>query len=457
MSTATLPLPSTGHERPRWWEWLGFTALLLALVGFGVLTEIRSAYLTRPMTDVQVYFRAAWAVRSGHDIYTVTDANGWHYHYPPLLAILLVPLADAPPDADRSGLLPFAALTAVWYVLSILWLAWAVHLLASALEATSPDPSVRNLPAGSRRWWALRLLPIYICLVTVGHTLNRGQVNLLVLVLLCGLAAAVVRGRSWQAGFWLAGAICVKLIPAFLLLLPLWRRDSRCLAGCALGLVIGFVVIPAAVFGPEGARACYAEWTDVLLRPGLGQGEDQSRAKELIEITATDSQSFQAMIHNTLYPDPDTRPGEPDPWVRRVHWLLGGCLTLLTLLAAGRRVRGSGRAAVVFLGALVLQMTLLSPVCHLHYFCLAIPLVMVLTASAWERRGFPVVGWPLTLLFAMNLVGNVIPHIPECQMLRDSGIAAWVTLLIWLAGVVWMWRGDESVRSVCAGKVSLAA
>ena len=39
--------------------------LLAALVLFGGLVEFRSALLTRRMTDLDVYLRAAWAVRSG--------------------------------------------------------------------------------------------------------------------------------------------------------------------------------------------------------------------------------------------------------------------------------------------------------------------------------------------------------------------------------------------------------
>ena len=78
------------------------------------------------------------------------------------------------------------------------------------------------------------------------------------------------------------------MIPAFLLLYPLRRRDLRCLAGCAVGLVLGLVLIPAAVFGPARTLAYYQEWTEVLVRPALGTGTDRSRAKELIDVTARD-------------------------------------------------------------------------------------------------------------------------------------------------------------------------
>src|SRR6266511_4036912 len=178
----------------------------------------------------------------------------------------------------------------------------------------------------------------------------RGQVNLLLLLLLCGTAGALLRGRRFQAGLWLAGAVCLKVIPVFLLLFPLWRRDARCLAGCAAGLVLGMGVVPLAVLGPVRTAAFYREWAEVLVLPGLGAGGDQARAHELTDVTATASQSFQAMIHNTAYPNPATRPPRPATPVRLAHWGLGGLLTGLTLLLAGRRA--DGPATVLHFGAL---------------------------------------------------------------------------------------------------------
>jgi alpha-1,2-mannosyltransferase len=439
------------------WERCGLVLFLALIVAFGVLVELRSAFLSRRMGDLDVFLRTAWAVRAGEDIYKVTDDNRYHYHYPPLFAILLTPLADPPAGADHAWMLPYPITVAIWYIVSIVCLALAVHWLASALEATSPDPAVQCQPRGCRRWWALRLLPVLVCLPPIGHTLMRGQVNLLLLMLLCGLAAAVVRGRSWQSGWWLAGAICLKLIPAFLLLFPLWRRDGRCLASCAAGLVLGLALIPMAVFGPRQTLAYYGEWTNVLVRPGLGAGDDDSRARELIDVTATDSQSFQAIFHNTLYPDGATRPRTAGPAVRLAHWLLGGLMTLFTLLAARRIVRREAwgmscsanasrptprapREVVLFLGSLVLIMILVSPVCHLHYFCLAVPLVMGLLSGAWEGKSTLFPGRGLVLLFLFVVIANTLPHFPICQRLRDDGLAAYAAVLLWLVGVITLAR-----------------
>src|SRR5262249_4845534 len=76
------------------WQRVGIGLFLAGFIVFGPLVELRSAFLKRRMTDLGVYLRAAWAVRSGDDLYTITEENGWHYHYLPLFAIVMTPLAD---------------------------------------------------------------------------------------------------------------------------------------------------------------------------------------------------------------------------------------------------------------------------------------------------------------------------------------------------------------------------
>jgi hypothetical protein len=417
------------------WQRHGLALFAAVIVLFGGLVVLRSAFLTQRMGDVGVFLRTAWAVRSGADIYQITDDNGHHYHYPPLLAILLVPLADPPAGADPSGMIPYALAVAIWYAFSVACLWLGVHALASALEHVAAQTGRQAPRRGSSRWWGLRLLPILACLPAVGGALMRGQVDMLLLALLCGAMASSLRGRSGWAGFLLAGAICVKVIPAFLLIEPLSRRDGRCLAGCLLGLALGLVIVPAAAFGPERTLTSYKEWTHVLIGPALGAGDDQSRAKELIEVTATDSQSLQATLHNTLYPDPQTRPPHPAPAVRAVHWLGGGLLTAITLCVARGR-RDDGPAAVITFGALLIVMVLLSPVCHLHYFSLAIPLVLGVQAAAYD--GGETSGWQRTrwVVAAVNVVANILPRCPGMQPLRDGGLAMYATLLLWLVGLL---------------------
>jgi hypothetical protein len=440
------------------WERRGLILFGLVLLAFGAVVELRSAFLTRRMGDLGCYVRAAWAVRTGNDIYEVTD-NSWHYNYPPFLAILMTPLADPPPGTDTAGFVPFAVSAAVVYVLSLVFLFWGVHCLASALEQTSCRPQVRFQPRGCRRWWALRMIPILTCLPPIGHTLMRGQVNLLVVALFCATVAAVLKGQRLRAGLWLSGTICIKIYPAFLLLYPLWRRDGRFLAGTALGLLAELVLLPVAVFGPNQTIAYYEKLTDVLVRPALGTGTDQSRAKELIEVTATDSQSLMAAMHNTLYLNRAIRPPHASTRVRLASNLVGGLMTLAALWAAGWRRPQRGPAAVVFFGVLVINMLLLCPVCHLHYFCMAVPLVMALLAARWERIGEGKVGIGLTLLFMLNMLANIPGHIPGFDLVRDCGLAMYGALLLWTAGVVYLWKQSRALpaESVVDGQYLPAA
>lgn len=433
------------------WQRRGLWALFAAFLLFGGIVELRSAFLKRRMTDLDVYLRAAWAVRAGEDIYDITNENDWHYHYPPFFAIVLTPLADPPPGVDRAGMLPFAVSVALWYLFNVGCLAFAVHKLAQILEEDSPGGASilacqhagrqECLPhtMGCRRWWALRALPVVICLIPAGQTLMRGQVGLILLALLSGMVAAWHRGRNVRAGLWLSAAICLKVIPAFLLIIPLWQRNLRFLAGCIAGLMLGLVVLPVAVFGWPRTMQYYVEYDRKVLRPGLGTEQEQARAKEIMEITSTDNQSLQAIIHNTMHLDRWARPAYVSPLVRGIHFVVGGLLTAITLAIWWLRPPNSALERVLFLGALIWNMLLLCPVTHLHYFCLCLPLVVGLVAAAALEHGYtqPLgMRWPF--LMATFFICGLWPVLPGMEITRDIGLAMYGATLLWLAGCAFL-------------------
>jgi hypothetical protein len=427
------------------WERRGLIALLLLFLLHGIHVERRSVFLKRRMTDLGVYLRAAWAVRAGVDLYSITDENEFHYVYPPLFAILMTPLADPPPGVAQPHTVPFAVAVALWYAFSVLCAVCAAHWLASALERATPDPAHRQRP-GCWRWWTLRTLALVVCLPPILATLVHGQVNLLLLALVSGMIALSLRGRSWAAGLCLSGAICLKVFPAFLLIYPLWRRDARCLAGCGLGLLLGLVLIPTAVWGPARAWEQHRRFAEVVLLPGLGRGTDQTVAEELTNVTATDSQSLLAVIHNTAHLDRWTRPPQASEGVRRTAYAIGAAMTLVLLVSAGWRKR-SAEAEMLFFGALIVNMLLLCPVCHLPYFCLLLPLVAALVERYWLSPAGPrLARHGLLWLFFLNIVARTLPHVPGCQILRDLGLSMYAALPLWLLAVVALWRDRVSIR-----------
>ena len=107
------------------WKPFRWSRSLVALVVYLPILAARTAH---NLGDVQVFFRAAWAVWTGYPLYQVVDVHGWSYHYPPIFAILMGPFADPLPGyPGLSWALPFAVSVGVFYALSI-----AAMLLAGA-------------------------------------------------------------------------------------------------------------------------------------------------------------------------------------------------------------------------------------------------------------------------------------------------------------------------------------
>jgi alpha-1,2-mannosyltransferase len=444
MSSRTQPAPpepDAAFARPTRAERLAIASFILIALAYGAVVEMRSAWLGVRMTDLDVYLRAAWAVRTGHDLYSIADDRGWHYHYPPLFAIALIPLADAPRGQSRAGMMPFGAAVAVWYLLNLALLGFAVNTLASALERRLCGHTDGIPPPGCRAWWMLRLLPILIFIAPIGVALERGQADLLLLALLCAMVAAVIAGRSLIAGLWLSAAICIKLFPAYLLIYALWRRDFRLIAGCGLGLIVGLIMIPAAYFGPARAVAYAREWNHVLIEPALLGGSDRSRAGELLDINGTDSQSFVALLHRwynlseTVSLPRRLRSRPLERWATPAHWAIAALLTVLTLPAARWDRRKSALGEELFLSCLAVIMLLSSPVSHLHYFTLAVPLAMGLVvagrsgAAVYPRRNW---SW----LFAAVSLSGMLPLLPGLEALRDLGLAAIGALALCGTGII---------------------
>ncbi len=168
----------------------------------------------------------------------------------------MTPMADPPHAADRTGMPQFPVSVAIFYALSLLVIALAVHILACALERSSPDPAVRTQPRGCWRWWALRVLPVVACLPPIGHTLMRTAkpTYFLLLLLLWGDGGGDPQPPYARRRLPGGDGLFEDIPEAYLLLYPLGRRDWRAAAGWALGLFVGLLLVPALVLGP--VRTC---------------------------------------------------------------------------------------------------------------------------------------------------------------------------------------------------------
>lgn len=422
---------STNGLRPLGrWDKLALAVFVLVIVSFGALVELRSAFLSRRMGDVGVFLRTAWAARTGGDLYHITDDNRWHYSYPPLYAILMMPLADPPAGEDTTGYVPFAWSVAICYVFSVACLLAAVHLLASALEESAGESSFTLQTPGHQRWWALRLLPVVLCISPIGHTLMRGQVNLLILLSLCAAIALWMRRQSFGAGVWLSLAIAIKVLPAYLLAYPLWKRDRQALQGCALGLFVGLLLVPVAVFGPERAVTQYRHYGEAFFAPLLGMVDNSVRHKELLGVNGTDSMSVKNALHNWTYRDPLRRPETYHPVNRAIYVVLGLLATVTTLW---RRTTAPWAAAGQVSGLVVL-MVLFAPVNHMHYLVFCVPLLMVLLAHDWAERPGLRVSRATAIAIVLFGLTAVLPVLPGMGRARDLCVPIFGLAALWVAG-----------------------
>jgi hypothetical protein len=418
--------PASGRALKR--EWMLIAIFGVVVVLFGALVTYRSAGMQERHTDFEAYARAGWAVRTGRDIYDVADSRNLHYCYPPTFALAIAPLGDPPANESNSGYLPFWLSIAIWYAISITALMLAVHWLASAVESSSN----RITPVGSRRWLWLRFAPVLVTLPAIGNSLSHGQVNLVILLCICAMIAAAIRGQAIRAGAWLAGAIAIKVIPAYLGLVALRRRDSRWVLGTIAGLLVLLVGVPALLMGPADAIRANIKFVQVMIQPALGSAENATRAQEMFDVLRTDNQSVQAMLHAWRYWGTPNAPREPETYARAIHWLIGAGLTVATLLAArGRTLRGND--LVIFTGALTVVMLFVSPMCHLHYYCWALPLVLGLLHHRWHDRADLTLSRRLLVVLAIHIAGGAFPLIFERY--RNLGFAPLTTLPLWVEAI----------------------
>ena len=467
MPTST---PSSRRSLDRWYV----IGILVASVAFGGFVLYKSAYLKRPQGDFGCFARAGWAIRQGGEpLYRVMDDNNWHYNYPPVFAICVTPLADPPrrqtattvatvlglsasatpyspllaasvtpaneaPFVEDTGhYLPYPVSIALFYCFSVGLLVVVVRFLGSAVEGMLPKAEGDG--AAHRRWWSLRLLPVLACVVPIGLTLMRGQVQILLLLMLSGFIVGLVRGRRFTAGMCLSAAIALKLFPAFLLIAPLVRRDWRCLMGCTVGLFVGLVLVPVAVMGPSRTFWVYKDYAKVLIGPALGLSSDPLREKELVNATGTQSQSFQVILHKTIYLGRADIPPQPAGWMKLLHLLIAATMTGALFWGEAGLGRASGQLLFGKLVLLTMVMVMVCPVCHLHYFIVTLPLFMIVRArmeTKTDWRGYRL--WiVLTVTFVLALS---VPMIPGVLILRDVGVPLAGALACWFAGLVALWK-----------------
>jgi len=395
------------------------------LVFFAI--DMERAVSDQPRTgDLDVYLRAAWAAREGASIYQATDQHGWHYSYPPLLASLLIPLADPPeaaPAASRAAAIPYWASVGIWYWMGIGCLLASTLMTMSALEEYGAERGAPTPLAYSQAWWNPRLLCLLLSLYFALDGLNRGQSTPIVLLCLSASGASILRQRPWRAGLWLGAAAVIKLYPAYLLVYALWRRDKRFLAGAAAAVGIG-LLLPVAIMGPSASLAAYREFAQGRL---LGEASGAGEASVAKELHGTNSriQSFEYMVYDTLHPIREERAAEPPHGYFLAH--IGIALLLTGGVLWVMRRPGDGLSEFLFFAALAQLAVPILPVSRPHYYVSGILPLAGLYAAEWARRGG--LRWSIAVTAMAYLAASILDTADQTWAL-EFGLSTYAALAL---------------------------
>jgi alpha-1,2-mannosyltransferase len=340
---------------------LTIIAAVITSVIIGALVYLRKHDEYYWLVDVDVYRFGAGSVLHGGDLYQdKTPFTDLYFTYPPIAALLFVPLA-------------FGALATtgfIWVCVEALFLLLTVWLILGVIGAKA------------RATLTVAITLASLLLAPVDFDLSFGQINIMLMFLVL-LDLLRGDGRRWQ-GIGIGIAAGIKLVPliyiVYLVLTGRIKSAARAAGVFAGTVVIGFMVLPAESadywFGP-GISAD---------RPGIPQGAL--------------NQALRAVLARLLH------SAEPINIAWLITAIIVGCLGLAAAAALHR-------AGHPLRGVLVCAMTalLVSPVAWVPHWVWAVPLLIVLGDLAWRGRS---VGWAaLTigtgLVFGLRLVIWFVP------------------------------------------------
>ncbi len=449
-------------------------ALVLASIVWG-LTDVRNRARVDPddpsahKSDFTVYTEAGAAFFDGRDPYAVASPRGWHYLYPPMFAILVAPLSHLAPQWQA----------VCWFFFSVLT-AWGCWRECQKIAVFWDSKADRALPAWMG-WLAAATvaLPVLNCL-------QRGQVGVQVLyLLLLGFRLMVVtrtRAAVWLGGFSLAAAVTLKLtplLPTLCLLSMLFgiairqqflharksqvsrprgplaidlRYARRAALATALGLLLGFVLIPSLLVGPAANVSHLHMWVSrVVTNQNIGTDNDfnprgirnQSLSNAAYRggnwLAAAIGEGPDDMLLDDISKSRDVK--FPLDSAAFTFTMLATKLLLSALLAgaiwAACRASDPRFLAVAF--ALSCLATLVvSPLSWGHHYTLLLPAALLAPALLdWQRRGWS------TRLFAATPLTLVLAHYLLLDWtgragLLGMGISAWFAV----ATVVTIYRAN---------------
>lgn len=390
-------------------------AIVLLIVFVSVGKQLRRE---QSRGDVEVYVHAARLVLAGQDIYATPESRGQLYYlYPPLLAVLVIPLVP----------LPGEAVILLWCLLNI-FLAWWV---VAAFYAAMTKESFFALPVRTR--WIISFFSLLLSLRSILYHLDLAQANIAVMAVAVFGLWLLKRDRKLWAGALIGASVVLKVLTLPLLPLLVGRREWRLLAGVVAGIVAA-LLLPALFVGFERNLSYLDYWFNhVLLSSDLHRNIhwpvkfNYSLASHLYRFFG-DAPAFEHNGHLHYFTLFRLSNGT-------LHQL-GRLITLLTagvIAFYGARYRRASELVGLW-GGVALAFSLVpvfSPVAQKHYYVMLLP-AHVYVVHLWFRLGLKD-RWFRGLVVASFVVStlstNLFGYLPGAVVSNLGGLAGGAILL----------------------------
>ncbi|MBF6060639.1 DUF2029 domain-containing protein [Nocardia terpenica] len=354
VSVSTPVRPQFAARRLGRIAWL-VPVVLIAVCGYWLLHPSWPLIpIKREFIDLQVYRLGVQAMWHGADMYgtlpKTTLGIGLPFIYPPFAALALSPFA----------MLPWHPAAVSFFVVSTLALAVTLYLAVRRLWIGGLEPAL---------WATACALPLGMLLEPVHSTLDFGQVNMLLMVLVA--ADCLARRPKWPRGMLIGIAAAIKLTPAAFVLYFLVRRDYRA-AGTA------------AVTGAVATGLAYAVLPRESTRYWLG---GMGNVSGLSGSAFHTNQSIQGVLSRLRVPEP----------AFTLLWLVFSVALLALVVAAMRQATDNPPLAMSFNAVFTL---LVSPISWSHHWVWIAPALLAAVGAATRLPLRTAAWWYLLVLGA---------------------------------------------------------
>lgn len=389
-------------RRSHHWGLLGL-ALLTAAAGIATISTSN----VHGFIDLDVYRLGVRQWLNGGDLYGTLPPTSvgvrLPFIYPPFAVIALSPLA----------LVSWSVARMLTFGVSVAALAVTIYLSTRRLWP-APGPQGALVVSGFA-------LPLTLWLEPVRETIEFGQVNLVLMMLVA--ADCLLERTRWPRGLLVGIAAAIKLTPAVFLLYFLIRRDIRAAAvtvvSGALATAIGFAVLPR-----ESMRYWFSGFAGAASLAGSPYATNQTVKAALVRLSLP-------------------RPVESGLWL-----LLAVTVLVLAVVGVWRAVsRSDAVLAMVIISAAGL---LLSPISWSHHWVWIVPaLLIMVTESVRTRSTHWIIATGVTMAVFYVGIPNFLPKRDGREfgwslgeyLLGDSYVLLTLVLLIVWSVSAWQAAG----------------